>query len=327
MSLSHAWSGPGGIVSRLKAMSVLGWALLLSAIVHLILILAINFDAPDLKFIKDQITMMDVVLVNAKTESKPKKADALAQANLDRGGNTDLDRQMKTALPPPSKKKSDISPKQAAEASAASRPGQQSDEQRQQDKVAELERQAQELMTQLNAQKKLESAPAQSAATATPDQGQQPDAPRNFNAHDLVASSMDIARMEAQIAKQQDEYQKRPKRKELGGRTQEYRFATYVDAWRQKVEKIGNLNYPEAAKEQKLYGKLELSVDIRADGSIEKIRITRSSGHKVLDDAAKRIVELAAPYAAFPEDIRKDFDIIGITRTWTFTKEDSLATQ
>ncbi|WP_369384822.1 energy transducer TonB [Methylobacillus glycogenes] len=93
------------------------------------------------------------------------------------------------------------------------------------------------------------------------------------------------------------------------------------------MEKIGNLNYPEAAKEQKLYGKLELSVDIRADGSIEKIRITRSSGHKVLDDAAKRIVELAAPYAAFPEDIRKDFDIIGITRTWTFTKEDSLATQ
>lgn len=114
---------------------------------------------------------------------------------------------------------------------------------------------------------------------------------------------------------------------ELGGRTQEYRFATYVEAWRQKVEKIGNLNYPEAAKEQKLYGKLQLSVDIRADGSIDKIQVTRSSGHKILDDAAKRIVELAAPYAAFPEDIRKEYDIIGITRTWTFTKEDSLATQ
>ncbi|WP_369384821.1 hypothetical protein [Methylobacillus glycogenes] len=198
-------------------MSVLGWALLLSAIVHVILILAINFDAPDLKFIKDQITMMDVVLVNAKTESKPKKADALAQANLDRGGNTDLDRQMKTALPPPSKKKSDISPKQAAEAAAASRPGQQSDEQRQQDKVAELERQAQELMTQLNAQKRLESAPAQSAATATPDQGQQPDAPRNFNAHDLVASSMDIARMERRLPSSRMSIKSAPSARSWGG--------------------------------------------------------------------------------------------------------------
>ncbi|MCB5188810.1 TonB family protein [Methylobacillus caricis] len=315
------------ILPALKGMGVLGWALLLSAVFHLILILAVNFEAPALKFIKDKIPPLDVVLVNAKTDSKPKKADALAQANLDRGGNTDADRQMKTALPPPKKKKTEVAPKQAAEASVASRPGREEKEQKQQDKVAELERQAQELMTQLDAKKKLESAPAQSTTTSTPDNGQQQDAPKNLNARDLVASSLDIARLEAQIAKQQDEYQKRPKRKELGGRTQEYRFATYVESWRQKVEKIGNLNYPEAAKEQKLYGKLELSVDIKADGSIEKIRITRSSGHKVLDDAARRIVEMAAPYAAFPEDIRKDFDIIGITRTWTFTKEDSLATQ
>ena len=311
----------------LKDMGVLGWALLVSGIFHIILILSVSFEAPDLKFLKDKIPPLEVVLVNAKTESKPKKADALAQANLDRGGNTDLDRQMKTALPPPKKKKTELTPAEAVEAAAASRPGQEKQAQTQQDRVAELERQAQELMDQLNQKKKLESSPAQSAATSTPDQGRQQDAPKNFNARDLVASSMDIARLEAQIAKQQDEYQKRPKRKELGGRTQEYRFATYVEAWRQKVEKIGNLNYPEAAKEQKLYGKLQLSVDIRADGTIEHIQITRSSGHKVLDDAAKRIVELAAPYAAFPEDIRKEYDIIGITRTWTFTKEDSLATQ
>ncbi|MCB5190730.1 TonB family protein [Methylobacillus arboreus] len=311
----------------LKEMGILGWALLVSAVFHVILILSVNFEAPDLKFLKDNIPPLEVVLVNAKTESKPKKADALAQANLDKGGNTDQDRQMKTALPPPRKKKTEVTPDQSVEASAASRPGEEKQEQTQQGKVAELERQAQELMTQLKEQKKVESAPAQSAATSTPDHGQQQDAPKNLNARDLIASSMDIARLEAQIAKQQDEYQKRPKRKELGGRTQEYRFATYVEAWRQKVEKIGNLNYPEAAKEQKLYGKLQLSVDIRADGSIDKIHITRSSGHKVLDDAAKRIVELAAPYAAFPEDIRREYDIIGITRTWTFTKEDSLATQ
>ena len=142
-----------------------------------------------------------------------------------------------------------------------------------------------------------------------------------------MASSLDIARLEAQIAKQQDEYQKRPKRKYVGARTQEYRFAAYVESWRQKVEKVGNLNYPEEAKDQKLYGQLRLTVSIKADGSIENIEINQSSGHKILDDAAQRIVKLAAPYAAFPEEVRKDTDILSITRTWTFTQQDSLATE
>ncbi|HEU4707939.1 MAG TPA: energy transducer TonB, partial [Methylophilaceae bacterium] len=79
-------------------------------------------------------------------------------------------------------------------------------------------------------------------------------------------------------------------------------------------------------KEKRIYGRLRLTVSIKADGSIEKIEIDKSSGFKVLDNAARRIVELAAPYAPFPDDIRKDTDIIEITRTWTFTKEDSLAT-
>ena len=93
------------------------------------------------------------------------------------------------------------------------------------------------------------------------------------------------------------------------------------------MEKVGNLNYPEAAKEQKIYGQLRMTVSIRSDGNIESVEVNSSSGFKVLDEAAKRIVELAAPYAAFPEDIRKDTDILSITRTWTFTKQDSLATE
>jgi protein TonB len=136
-----------------------------------------------------------------------------------------------------------------------------------------------------------------------------------------------MEKLEAIISKQQDEYQKRPKRKFVGGRTKEYKYALYVEAWRQKVEKIGNLNYPEAARDLKLYGQLQMTVSIKQDGSIEAIEINRSSGHKVLDAAAKHIVELGAPYAQFPEDIRKEVDILSITRTWTFTKEDSLATE
>ncbi len=101
----------------------------------------------------------------------------------------------------------------------------------------------------------------------------------------------------------------------------------YVEAWRQKVERIGNLNYPEAARDQKLYGQLQMTVSIRADGSIESIKIDRSSGKKVLDDAAKRIVQLSAPFSEFPKDIKKDTDILTITRTWTFTQEDALSTE
>jgi protein TonB len=89
------------------------------------------------------------------------------------------------------------------------------------------------------------------------------------------------------------------------------------------VERIGNLNYPEAAK-GRLYGNLLLTVVIRADGNLERVDVERSSGHKVLDDAARRIVQMAAPYAGFPEAIRRDTDILEISRTWSFTTADRL---
>jgi periplasmic protein TonB len=134
-------------------------------------------------------------------------------------------------------------------------------------------------------------------------------------------------RLEAQIAKQQDEYQKRPKRRFIGARSKEASDALYLEAWRQKVERVGNMNYPAAARDQKIYGQLRMTVSIKSDGSIENIEINKSSGSKVLDDAAINIVNLAAPYATFPPEMKKNTDILGITRTWTFTQEDILATQ
>ena len=101
----------------------------------------------------------------------------------------------------------------------------------------------------------------------------------------------------------------------------------YLEAWRQKVERVGNMNYPAAARDQKIYGQLRMTVSIKSDGSVESIEINKSSGAKVLDDAAINIVKLAAPYAAFPPEMKKNTDILGITRTWTFTQEDILATQ
>jgi protein TonB len=90
------------------------------------------------------------------------------------------------------------------------------------------------------------------------------------------------------------------------------------------VEKIGNLNYPEEAKRRKLYGNLLMHVAVRADGSVEKIRIRRSSGHKLLDDAAVRIVRMAAPFAPFPPEIREEVDVLDITRTWQFLDGNTL---
>lgn len=302
-------------------------AILASAILHIALIASVNFTYPSLRFEKDKMPALDVVLVNAKTKSKPKKADALAQANLDRGGNAEENRQMKSSLPPPKIKTSELTVAEQTQAASATMQAAkaQAEEERQQERVAELEKQAQEIMTQLNSIKKIETKPTHQATAVSPAEAQA--SISNANAKDLMETTLEIARLEAQIAKQQDEYQKRPKRKALGARTQEYRFATYVESWRQKVEKVGNLNYPTAAKEQKIYGKLRMTVSIKSDGSIEKIRINQSSGHRILDEGARHIVEIAAPYPKFPESLSKDTDVIDITRTWTFTKEDGLATK
>ena len=132
-----------------------------------------------------------------------------------------------------------------------------------------------------------------------------------------------MARLEGEIAQSTDEYNKRPRKKNLGTRVEEYRFARYVEDWRNKVERVGTLNYPEAAK-GKLFGSLILSVTIRSDGTVDKIIIDRPSGHRILDEAARRIVQMAAPYAAFPPDIRRDYEILEITRTLTFTNSNLL---
>ena len=180
-------------------------------------------------------------------------------------------------------------------------------------------------MTQAESPQVVDTEPSQAAQAPEPEHGHAEESPRVVDTADLVARSLDVARLEAQISKNWSTYQERPKRKFIGARTREYRFAAYVESWRQKVEKVGNLNYPAEAKEKKLYGSLTLTVSIRADGSVEKIDLNKSSGHEVLDNAARRIVQLAAPYAEFPADIRKDTDIIEITRTWTFTREDTLS--
>lgn len=314
------------LIAKLESMSVMATAIWISLLVHAV-ILSIHFE-PEIKKFKDKLPTLEVMLVNAKTLTKPEKADVLAQADLDRGGNTDQNRKMKSALPSVKLQKADFIMKPMADVNAGKKAAKMTaEETKEQKHVAELEKQAQELMTQLQANQKVASAPVQKAATKEADSGTQENPNKKLNMNDLTAAALEMDRLEALIAKQQDDYQKRPKRKFIGARAQKYRDALYVESWRQKVEKVGNLNYPEAAKNLKMYGQLQMTVSIKADGTIESIEINRSSGHKVLDEAAKHIVELAAPYSRFPDDMHKEVDILSITRTWTFTKEDSLASE
>ncbi|MBI5792834.1 MAG: energy transducer TonB [Rhodocyclales bacterium] len=270
-------------------------ALGVSLLLHGVL-LAVRFTPPD--FVdRARERALEVILVNSKSKSKPDKAQAKAQTNLDGGGNTEEDRRAKTPLPP----------------SANTREGDQLvDAQR---RVAELEAQAQMQLTRLKGER------AVNADRTKPEPNPTADPART--GLDMASSAMAIARLEGQIARQMEEYNQRPRKKFIGARVEEYRFAQYVEDWRQKIERIGNLNYPAAAK-GRLYGSLVLTVIIKADGELKHVEISRSSGQALLDDAARRIVQLAAPYARFPESIRKDTDELEITRTWTFTNADRL---
>ena len=280
---------------RLFAGAILG-----SILVHLF-VLAIKFSPFDLSALDRDGPPLEIALVNAKSTSKPTKAEILAQAHLDGGGNTDADRRAKSPLP--------VLPRDSAatDLSVATQ------------KVQELEKQARELMTRLKAK----------AAVAPSDQKpvDAQEAPELPTASEAMQRTLEAIRLEAQIAKEMEAYEKRPKRRFVGARAEEYRFARYVEDWRLKVERIGNLNYPEAARAKKLYGSLLLTVGIRSDGKLESIALDRSSGQKVLDLAAQKIVRMAAPYAPFPPDIKRDTDILYITRTWTFAPGDSLTSQ
>lgn len=307
-----------------KEWSIMRSALVLSAIIHIIF-LSIHFE-PELRKMKDRLPVLEVMLVNSKTESKPKHADVFAQSNLDRGGNTEQDRMMKSALPSVSQAPANNALTVDIQDSVAKPQQAMSAEEKEQQRLAKLEKQAKELLIQLKSTAKIDQALLTNNKREDAEQKGQ-SAPNQEALDEVNQTLQEMNRLEALISKQQDEYQKRPKRKFIGARAKEYRYAMYVDTWRQKVEKIGTKNYPLAAKQRKIYGQLQLTVSIKKDGSIEKIELDQSSGHKILDEAAKHIVELGAPYAKFSDEIAKETDILSITRTWTFTREDQVITQ
>src|SRR5690606_14305252 len=132
-----------------------------------------------------------------------------------------------------------------------------------------------------------------------------------------IERELAMARLAAEIHRDREAYAKRPNRKFVSASTREYAYAAYLRAWVDRVERVGNLNYPEEARRRRLAGELVISVAIRRDGSVENAQVIRSSGIRLLDDAALRIAQLAEPYPPLPRT-EENIDILHVTRTWQF---------
>lgn len=271
-----------------------------SILLHAIL-LTIHFRFPEAIRWKADSQALEVVLVNSKTRDRPERARALAQANLDGGGNSDARLRATSPLPT-------TNPKDPGRDLAETRRRQR-----------ELEAEQQRLLTQERDSRSLMPKESQGQ---TPSEEPSP----QLSGRDLADRSLAMLNLQAQIARQTQAYQERPRKTFIGANAREYRFAQYEEDWRAKIERVGTVNYPAEAR-GKLYGTLRLTVTIRPDGSVESIDLNRSSGLKILDQAAFRIVQMAGPFAAFPASIRKDTDLLVITRTWFFAQGDKVWTE
>jgi protein TonB len=273
-------------------------AIIASIIVHTFLIFGLTFKAANPALLQ-YIQPLEVVLVNARSLTQPLHPEVYAQHSLAGGGDVEEDRQAKSPLP-------------ASERDAP--PSTQSLD----SQIKSLEAKTRQLMAQVKSNYAINP---ERNDTPTPPK---PVVPAPVN---LAEASLEMARLQARISTEWDEYQKRPRRAFVGANAQEYSYARYIEDWRLKVERIGNLNYPEAARRDRIHGSLELNVSVRYDGYLERAEITRSSGSRILDAAALRIVEMAQPYAPFTEEMRKKADIINFSKVWQFTTSDQLTGQ
>ena len=268
-------------------------SLMMALAFHAVILLGVGFVL-DFKPLTRPLETLDVVLVNWRSESQPDEADFLAQASQQGGGETN-------EVTKPSQENTGISPGLADGEDPM-------DQQEQMSSVADAARE----------QVLIEN--EQSEFTQQITSIEQPEPPLPTAAL-LMQESMTMARLQPGIQRDRESKSKLPRRKWISANTREYEFAAYMQAWVAKVERVGNLNYPEEVRKMKLTGDLVMTVGINVDGSVESIDIQRSSGKPQLDRAATRIVRLAGPYSPLPEHINASVDVLHITRTWRFSRD------
>ena len=298
----------------------LSLALCVAAIAHGFLLLGVGFTSDPPPVREENSQPLDVVLVQQRSLAPPAEADLLAQADLQ--GSGDLEAPNITPESPtlatfPAEEPELPTTVIPEEVLPEPDPPQPETVAAQQEAPA-----AEELLSQ--------DAPGEHRPPDPEPQEPQPEGAQDKSnklsrsrpdASLLIADSARVAALTAQIQRRLRKEASRPRRKFISASTQEYKYAAYMESWRTKVERFGNLNYPEEARRRRLSGSLILDVALNADGTLNNITLRRSSGHASLDQAAIRIVKLAAPYAPFPKEFRKELDILHITRTWQFLDE------
>jgi len=273
----------------------LGMTIFFALLFHGIVILGITFvSSPSAK--QKIPPSLDIILVNTSNSETPEEADYLAQTTQDGGGNSD-EKVRRTDLfsAPTLSKEAGIAQLQSVT---------QTPVKKQESKKA--------FLTQVNSKNKVKTQDKQ----------------QNKEKHEQIVTPQQKNEMAARMAEELSltfqEYSQRPKEKFLTSRTKEYIAASYMRSWIDKIERLGNADYPDAAIRDKLSGTLILDVVINSDGSLKEINLRRSSGHQILDDAARRIVEMSSPFDAFPAKLQKQADIIHITRSWEFQSNHQL---
>ena len=272
---------------------MIGATMLFSLLFHGVLLLGITFQ-----FVKpaSSLPTLDVTLVNVANQQAPDKADFLAQANNRGGGDRDRAGRPSNAFTGPLPKPT---PGIASARVQATTPAPQPPTD-------------QRLITTRG-----DSRFSVDASTGKPQVTSDP----NDRAAEL-RREQEIAQLAAELRHKNEAYAKRPKKKYISANTREYAYAAYMRGWSDRVERIGNLNYPSEARRRQLHGELLLTVGLNRDGGISSIEVIKSSGSPLLDAAAERIVRLAAPFPPIPRD--KGVDELYITRTWQFLPGDIL---
>ncbi len=266
-------------------------SLVVALALHAIVILGLSF-ALEFNPVRQAAETLDVVLVNFRTENEPEEAEFLAPVSQEGGGDFEEVEKPSQDLSAdvPSLNEGDM-PVTSAEVLPS--PAEQARE------VVVAETETAELTQEVTTIEQPET-----------------DA---LSAAELMQQSMQVARLQPESDRLEQWKSKLPRRRFISANTREYEYATYMAAWVAKVERVGNLNYPLELKERGVAGDLLLTVGIHGDGSVESIRVQRASGIPELDQAAVRIVRLAAPYAPLPAEIAADVDVLHITRTWRFS--------
>jgi len=296
--MSSAVTQPQPIITSADRMS---FSLFLATAFHALILLGISFALPD-KPLQQYQRSLDVVLATEFTQQRPDEADFIGQADQLGGGESEVaEKPLTNELTPfPDVQMNDVAQPEQIQVTTPKI-------EKNQVLTAEF---AELLQNQPDTQPREELEPVEA-----------------LTADSIYSRIMEIASLTAQLDVEKNNVAKRPRKRQVSAAIHRSTDALYLDAWRRKIERIGNLNYPEKAKRENIFGSLSLKVAINTDGTVNEIAVLRSSGHKILDDSAIKIVRLAAPFSPLSRDMLIDTDILEIVRVWQFQPDNSMRTQ